>query len=56
MTPARLKQAGRLEVEPNGLKDHVFLRDLVEHVLEYPIHVNLAVQYVETEMDATPRL
>ena len=56
MTPVTLKQDGRLEDEPYTLKDHVFLRHLVEHVLEYPIHVNLVVQYVETEMDATVRL
>ena len=56
MIPAQLKQDGRLEDEPNTLKDHVFLHALVDHVLEYLIHVSRAVQYVETEMDATLRL
>jgi len=56
MITAKLKQDGRLEAGPNGLKDHVFLSALVDHVLEYPIHVTLAVQYVETEMDATLHL
>ena len=56
MPPVKLKQDGRLEDKPHICKDHVFPRHLVESVLEYPIHVILAVQYVETEMDATLRL